>query len=110
MWQAHGALWGMEFKYQDAPRMTRSIRTVMKDLPLRHLWIVYPGSEGYRLDDAVSVVPVTESRRSLRLVRTPEAPFLARDTPQRCSRSCISYPTDYENRVRDVRINRDACR
>ena len=60
VWQAHGALWGMEFKYQDAPRMTRSIRTVMNDLPLRHLWIVYPGSEGYRLDDAVSVVPVTE--------------------------------------------------
>ena len=60
VWQAHGALWGMEFKYQDAPRMTRSIRTVMNDLPLRRLWIVYPGSEGYRLDDAVSVVPVTE--------------------------------------------------
>ena len=32
----------------------------MKDLPLRHLWIVYPGSEGYQLDEAVSVVPVTE--------------------------------------------------
>ena len=28
VWQAHGALWGMEFKYQDAPRMTRSIRAV----------------------------------------------------------------------------------
>ena len=60
VWQAHGALWGMEFKYQDAPRMTRSIRAVMNDLPLRHLWIVYPGSESYRLSDAVSVVPVTE--------------------------------------------------
>ena len=60
VWQARGALWGMEFKYQDAPGMTKSIRAVLSDLPLQHLWIVYPGSEGYRLDDAVSVVPVTE--------------------------------------------------
>ena len=60
VWQAHGALWGMEFKYQDAPRMTRSIRAVMRDLPLRHLWIVYPGPERYQLDKAVSVLPVAE--------------------------------------------------
>ena len=60
VWQTQGALWGMEFKYQDAPRITRSIRAVMNDLPLRHLWIVYPGAERYRLDDSVSVVPVTE--------------------------------------------------
>ena len=60
VWQAHGALWGMEFKYQDAPRMTRSIRAVMRDLPLRHLWIVYPGPDRYRLDKAVTVLPVAE--------------------------------------------------
>ena len=60
VWQARGALWGMEFKYQDAPRMTKSIRAVMNDLPLQHLWIVYPGPDRYRLDKAVSVVPVTE--------------------------------------------------
>ena len=60
VWRAHGALWGMEFKYQDAPRMTRSIRAVMRDLPLRHLWIVYPGPDRYRLDKAVTVLPVAE--------------------------------------------------
>ena len=60
VWQTQGALWGMEFKYQDAPRITRSIRAVMNDLPLQHLWIVYPGAERYQLDDTVSVVPVTE--------------------------------------------------
>ncbi len=60
VWQAHGTLWGMEFKYQDAPRMTRSIRAVLRDLPLRHLWIVYPGPDRYRLDKAVSVLPVAE--------------------------------------------------
>ena len=60
VWQAHGVLWGMEFKYQDAPRMTRSIRAVMRDLPLQHLWIVYPGPDRYQLDDAVSVLPVAD--------------------------------------------------
>ena len=60
VWQARSALWGMEFKYQDAPGMTRSIRAVLRDLPLRHLWIVYPGPERYRLDEAVSVVPLAD--------------------------------------------------
>ena len=60
VWQARGALWGMEFKYQDAPGMTRSIRAVLRDLPLQHLWIVYPGPERYRLDEVVSVVPLAE--------------------------------------------------
>ena len=60
VWQAHGALWGLEFIYQDAPGMTLSIRAMMRDLPLRHLWIVYPGPDRYQLDKAVSVLPVAE--------------------------------------------------
>ena len=60
VWQARGGLWGMEFKYQDAPGMTRSVRAVLRDLPLRHLWIVYPGPDRYRLDEAVSVLPVAD--------------------------------------------------
>lgn len=59
VWQARGALWGMEFKYQDAPAMTRSMHAVLRDLPIQHLWIVYPGHEGYRLDEKVTVLPVT---------------------------------------------------
>ena len=60
VWQAHGALWGAEFKYQDAPSLTKSIRAVLHDLPLQHLWIVYPGPDRYQLDERVSVLPVTE--------------------------------------------------
>ena len=60
VWQAGGALWGMEFKYRDAPRMTRSIRAVLRDLPLQHLWIVYPGPDRYQLDDSVTVLPLAE--------------------------------------------------
>lgn len=60
VWQAKGALWGMEFKYRDAPRMTKSIHSVLRDLNLKRLWIVYPGSEMYRLHEKVTVIPVTE--------------------------------------------------
>ena len=60
VWQAGGALWGMEFKYRDAPRMTRSIRAVLRDLPLQHLWIVYPGPDRYQLDATVTVLPLAE--------------------------------------------------
>ena len=59
LWQAHGALWGMEFKYQDAPRMTKSTHAVLRDLPLKHLWITYPGPDRYRLNEQVTVLPVT---------------------------------------------------
>ena len=59
VWQARGALWGMEFKYQDAPAMTRSMHAVLRDLPVQHLWIVYPGPDCYRLDEKVTVLPVT---------------------------------------------------
>ena len=31
VWQSGGALWGMEFKYRDAPRMTKSLRAVLRD-------------------------------------------------------------------------------
>ena len=60
VWQSGGALWGMEFKYRDAPRMTKSLRAVLQDLPLQHLWIVYPGTDRYQLDETVTVLPVAE--------------------------------------------------
>ena len=60
VWQAAGGLWGMEFKYMDAPRTTKSIRSALGDLPLKHLWIVYPGPESYALDDRITVLPLVE--------------------------------------------------
>ena len=60
VWQSGGALWGMEFKYRDAPRMTKSLRAVLRDLPLQHVWVVYPGPDRYQLDETVTVLPVAE--------------------------------------------------
>jgi len=55
-----GKRYGFECKYSDAPGSTRSMRVVLDDLQLSHLWVVYPGSEAYELDTAISVLPVNQ--------------------------------------------------
>lgn len=57
-WQAGGKSWGAEFKYEDAPRLTRSIKTAVEDLALERLWVVYPGKAAYRLADKVQAIPL----------------------------------------------------
>lgn len=59
-WQHDGKNWGVEFKYTDAPRKTRSMEVVGQDLNLEHLWVVYPGSQSYRLDCAITVLPLQD--------------------------------------------------
>jgi uncharacterized protein len=49
---------GFEFKYADAPSLTRSMRVALQDLQLAHLWVVYPGDKIYSLHERVTVVPI----------------------------------------------------
>ena len=55
----NGKRYGFEFKYQDAPRRTRSMLIALEDLGLERLWVVYPGSREYALDDSTDVIPLT---------------------------------------------------
>jgi len=57
-WQNRGKNWGVECKYEDAPRLTRSMQTAMNDLQLSKLWIVYPGKQKYQLGKNISVLPL----------------------------------------------------
>lgn len=59
-WRHAGKNWGVEFKYTDAPRKTKSMSIVIKDLNLEHLWVVYPGKDDYRLTEKISVLPITD--------------------------------------------------
>jgi predicted AAA+ superfamily ATPase len=59
-WRHGGRRWGMEFKYADAPKKTRSMSVVMKDLALDHLWVIYPGKQRYRLTKNITVLPLSE--------------------------------------------------
>jgi hypothetical protein len=58
LWHAHGKRFGIEFKYSDAPGMTKSMHSVIGDLGLEHLWIIYPGKDAYNLNKTISVAPL----------------------------------------------------
>lgn len=58
-WQDRGKNWGVEFKYADAPKLTKSMQISINDLELEHLWVVYPGAESYPLSDKITVSPVS---------------------------------------------------
>jgi len=60
LWEQGGKLYGAEFKYGDAPVMTRSMRSAMESLELEHLWVVCPNARGYTLADRVSVVGLAD--------------------------------------------------
>ncbi len=59
-WQWAGKNFGVEFKYEDAPRLTRSMQTAMEDLELSGLWVVYPGKTAYALTENIHVLPLSE--------------------------------------------------
>ena len=52
--------YGVEVKFQDAPRVTLSMRIALADLRLRHLTVLYPGDERYPLDPYITVVPLAD--------------------------------------------------
>jgi len=60
-WQHGGQNWGVEFKYEDAPRLTRSMQTAISDLQLAGLWVVYPGKSSYALAKNVQVLPLSKA-------------------------------------------------
>ena len=64
-----GRRYGVEFKYGDAPTMTKSLHVALADLGLDRAWIVYPGTEQYAVHEKVEVVSLTEI--------TTRLPFLA---------------------------------
>ncbi len=60
---------GFEFKYSDAPTMTRSLQVAYGDLGLKRAWIVYPGSKAYPVASWADVVPLAGIAERLFRVR-----------------------------------------
>jgi predicted AAA+ superfamily ATPase len=59
-WRLGGKNWGLQCKYQDAPRMTSSMKAALDDLDLAGLWVVYPGRTAYRLAENAWVLPLQD--------------------------------------------------
>ena len=59
-WQENGRNIGVEIKYLDAPRTTKSMRQAIEDLSLQHLWVIYPGNRIYSLAADITVLPLAD--------------------------------------------------
>lgn len=51
---------GVEAKHTDAPAVTKSMRTALGDLGLRHIYVVHPGEARFPLHERITALPVTE--------------------------------------------------
>ncbi len=71
LFQARGKLWGIEFKYVDAPAVSASMRSAIRELDLAHLWVVYPGEETYPLDAHITATGLTTLNQAFRMVVDP---------------------------------------
>jgi len=58
VFQSGGDRYGIEFKFNEAPSLTPSMRIAVSDLTLRHLWIVYPGNETYPVTKNITTLPL----------------------------------------------------
>lgn len=66
-----GGRCGIEFKYGDAPTMTKSLHVALADLKLDRAWIVYPGRERYAVHEKVEVLPLQEAPDRLAFLGGP---------------------------------------
>lgn len=57
----NGKRYGMEFKYNEAPKVGRSMHTCVSLLGLEHLWVVTPGNVTYPVDNAITVAGLSDT-------------------------------------------------
>jgi predicted AAA+ superfamily ATPase len=55
-----GKRFGIEFKFSEAPRITRGMHTALADLELDHLWVIYPGENAYPVHERITVWPLID--------------------------------------------------
>jgi predicted AAA+ superfamily ATPase len=53
-----GRRYGIEVKYSEAPKITKSMRIAQEDLSLEHLWVIYMGEHSYPVDDIITMWPI----------------------------------------------------
>ena len=51
---------GFEVKFNEAPKITRAMRSVVETLALDHLFVVCPGRDAYPAAECITVLPVAD--------------------------------------------------
>lgn len=57
---AGGKRFGVECKFNEAPKVTKSMHSALEDLSLTHLWVVYPGVVRYPAHEKITMLPLAE--------------------------------------------------
>lgn len=50
----------MECKFNEAPKVTKSMQSALTDLSLAHIWVVYPGAARYAAHEKITMLPLAE--------------------------------------------------
>lgn len=66
-----GRRFGVEIKFSEAPKITRSMRTAIEDLKLDRLIVVAPGERSYPIDEKIEVLAARELARLRGIVAEP---------------------------------------
>ena len=66
------AVYGVECKRTDTPRLTPSIRIALDDLNLKHVFVIYPGTQRFPLGSQVEAVPLQTLIDGVSLLNDPD--------------------------------------
>lgn len=56
----NGRSYGIEIKFKEAPKVTKSMNIAIETLDLTHLWVIYPGMHIYPTSDRITMLPLSE--------------------------------------------------
>jgi hypothetical protein len=57
--------YGMEFKFSEAPNITKSMKISIESLHLDKLFVVYPGNQEYPVDSKITVCPIDKVKAQI---------------------------------------------
>ena len=59
----NGRSYGIEIKFKEAPKVTKSMNIAIETLDLAHLWVIYPGMHIYPASDKITMLPLSEIKQ-----------------------------------------------
>jgi predicted AAA+ superfamily ATPase len=60
MFTHRGQRFGVEMKFSEAPKPTKSMYIARSDLELRHLWVLHPGQNTYPMEEDMTMLSISD--------------------------------------------------
>lgn len=69
LFSMQGHRFGVEVKYSESPRMTKSMTSALETLQLKHLFVIYSGDRTFAMTERVTAIPVSVIKDLERMVQ-----------------------------------------